>query len=184
MESADYLRLEVARTKISKDMAFSNEKPRIQLEAFFDDATRSLSELTAFRSGSIFKIPCDNSIMYIAIRLVNDVGDVRVVLGDGRINELSKLSIDSVEAVTINTSIYSIASSSNRIAKVTFKAEYRQMFSDMKKIPKQQSQQEKVNRHVLPSFRFENLSRKINWNKVRGIHLDRLVSLYLKTCSY
>lgn len=184
MESADYLRLEVARTKISKDMTFSNEKTRIQLEASFDDATSSLSELSAFRSGSVFKIPCENNIMSIGILLVKDVGDVRVVLGDGRINDLSKLSIDNEEAVTINTSIYSIGSSSNRIAKVTFKAEYRQMFSNMKKVPKQHSQQEKVNRHVLPSFRFENLSRKINWNKVRAMNLDRIVSIYFRTPSY
>jgi len=178
MEFADYFRLEVERSKISKDVT-GVDSIRMQLEASFDDATSSLSEFTKLKAGTCFKFPCDNFITKIIVRLVKDTGDVRVILGEGAIDDLEAFVKKDDVTKTVSTSVHTLGSSGCRIAKIVFKTEYRQMFSDMPRGMghEEKAQRQDSNHRVLPSFRFKNLSRKVNWNKIKGINLDRIVRI-------
>ena len=176
MDVSDYLRLEIIRTKVSKGINLASV--RIQIASYIDDSNATsppalLSEICKLKAGTVFKIPCGSSILKLVVHLSTDSSDIQIVLGSGAVEDISKLNIDRDSVHMLSAYIFNQAgTSTKKISKVHFKAEYRSFFSKNEKVSLTSTDQKDTsNRLVLPNFRFQQLSRKVNWDKVRSLNL-------------
>ena len=184
MDLADYIRLEIVRSKLSRGRVAENETVRIYILAYFEDSTISKSDFCKFKPGTIFKIPCDSLVKKLSVHLIKDDGDVRTALGAGDVDDIHKLLVKNDGDLLLAASIFPTTSMQQRkrVAKVQFKAQLRRMFVDTSNAdltkPLSGATTSSSASVVPPNFRFQPLTRKVNWDKVRNLNLDRIVSEY------
>jgi hypothetical protein len=150
------------------------------------------------KSGSILKFPMDqsnNPITSISVDLYGEEKNLTVEVGCGVISKENLQNLDKESTQTVTVNIFDKAKSDLKLGKIQFMMFVKYLFSST--VPSKEdllgsestsrnhnniydrevgARSQKISRLVPNNFRFRPINKRVNWDKIRTINIERLVN--------